>query len=622
MIQPPIWTDEQREVVTDDSRARLLIDAGPGTGKTAVLCARIAWLINNNGVTPENIWVISFTRTAVAELRDRIASFLNQREKSSGIRIATVDSYAWSINSGFRSDASISGSFDENISHVISLIKNHEGVFEYLDSIEHLFIDEAQDVVGLRCELLLTLIASIRQDAGMTIFCDEAQAIYGFAKDNKSEIAVGNLPEMLRANNVSVKPKYLSTIHRTEDPVLKQLSKDGRALLLSEENSKDKLLSVRRLITHLNHGPSPVVAQSNSAIFSDDFFLLFRKRGEALAAIKELSDVSLRVRLNGYPNLLKPWIAEIFWDWTNARIAKDVFFERWEQRAQSRYDETPTEEWGKLVRFFGCSASEVDVERLNGRLATQSPPVELCDEYMGSTGPLITTIHASKGRESGSVCLYLPPLESQSFATKKKEGWGSDDPVQEEAKVLFVGATRARHQLYVAEINSGSIQNLKKSGRAYQEIGEKLTLINIEVGRRDDILADGLVGKDLFDSQAAAFSAQKSVSGLYKSYVLADARKGAASFSIFQNSNPKAPLAFLSKEFDYALKEFLYERRLKSYGSTLTGLRILGTRTLAVSQKERLRLKLHHPWNKSGFMFSPVIVGFPSLRVSSRWGGI
>jgi hypothetical protein len=515
----------------------------------------------------------------------------------------------------------MSGSFDENISNVISLVKDHQGVFEYLDSIEHLFVDEAQDIVGLRCELLLTLFSSIGSGAGVTVFCDEAQAIYGFAKNNKSQVVAGNLPEMLRATNAAIKLKSLSTIHRTDDPTLKELNQSGRTLLLGGSSSTEKLRSVRGFITKLNHGPSPIVSKSNSPIFSDNVFLLFRKRGEVLAAIKELSDVPLRIRMNGYANLVRPWIAEIFWDWTSARISKVEFIERWEQRAKARYDENPTEEWETLVRFFGFSAFEVDVERLNARLASQSPPVELCYEYMGSSGPLITTIHASKGRESDSVCLYLPSFASQSFAVKQKE-WGSDDPILEEAKVLFVGATRARKRLYVAEINGGDIHNLKRSGRAYQEIGERLTSINIEVGRKDDIRPDGLVGKDLFDSQAAAFSAQRTISTLHNTYHAAYARNSHASFCIFVDSRPDVPLSFLSKDFDYAMKEFLYERHLKSYGSALSGLRIFGTRTIAVTKTERLKMKLHSPWSESGFIFAPVIIGFPSIRVSSKWGGI
>ena len=39
---------------------------GPGTGKTAVACARVAELIDK-GVNPAGIWLISFTRTAIRQ---------------------------------------------------------------------------------------------------------------------------------------------------------------------------------------------------------------------------------------------------------------------------------------------------------------------------------------------------------------------------------------------------------------------------------------------------------------------------------------------------------------------------------------------------------------------------
>lgn len=52
--------------------ARLL--AGPGTGKTLTLTRRVCYLIQECGVLPENIQVITFTRAAAGELRKRVAS--------------------------------------------------------------------------------------------------------------------------------------------------------------------------------------------------------------------------------------------------------------------------------------------------------------------------------------------------------------------------------------------------------------------------------------------------------------------------------------------------------------------------------------------------------------------
>lgn len=74
------WDDgllpEQKEAAGHiGSHARLL--AGPGTGKTLTLTRRVCFLIQECGVLPENIQVITFTRAAAGELRKRVANETN-----------------------------------------------------------------------------------------------------------------------------------------------------------------------------------------------------------------------------------------------------------------------------------------------------------------------------------------------------------------------------------------------------------------------------------------------------------------------------------------------------------------------------------------------------------------
>ena len=114
-----IWNQEQISIIEANGTQRLLVDGGPGTGKTAVLSARIAHLIDKFNFAPSNILVISFTRTAVAELRNRLSTYLVNKQDAFGIKVATIDSHAWSLNAGFDAAASMSGSFDNNINNVI-----------------------------------------------------------------------------------------------------------------------------------------------------------------------------------------------------------------------------------------------------------------------------------------------------------------------------------------------------------------------------------------------------------------------------------------------------------------------------------------------------------------------
>ena len=63
----------QRAAATDPRRA-LAIVAGPGSGKTRVLTARIAWRIATGGTDPARTLVVTFTRRAAAELRQRLGA--------------------------------------------------------------------------------------------------------------------------------------------------------------------------------------------------------------------------------------------------------------------------------------------------------------------------------------------------------------------------------------------------------------------------------------------------------------------------------------------------------------------------------------------------------------------
>ena len=51
----------------------LLILAGPGSGKTKTIIERTAYILNQKGVLPENIFLSTFTEKASNELISRIS---------------------------------------------------------------------------------------------------------------------------------------------------------------------------------------------------------------------------------------------------------------------------------------------------------------------------------------------------------------------------------------------------------------------------------------------------------------------------------------------------------------------------------------------------------------------
>ena len=73
----------------------LLILAGAGSGKTSVLTNRVAYLINEVGISPSNILAITFTNKAAKEMKDRIIKLIGST--AANIQISTFHSFGYRL---------------------------------------------------------------------------------------------------------------------------------------------------------------------------------------------------------------------------------------------------------------------------------------------------------------------------------------------------------------------------------------------------------------------------------------------------------------------------------------------------------------------------------------------
>ena len=77
------WTDEQREAIFTKN-CNLLVAAGAGAGKTAVLVERIIQRIidDKENVDIDKLLVVTFTNAAAAEMRERIGDAISRQLES------------------------------------------------------------------------------------------------------------------------------------------------------------------------------------------------------------------------------------------------------------------------------------------------------------------------------------------------------------------------------------------------------------------------------------------------------------------------------------------------------------------------------------------------------------
>ncbi|MEV6787368.1 ATP-dependent helicase, partial [Streptomyces sp. NPDC051098] len=91
-VEPPLLDAAQRAVV-DHDHGPLLVLAGPGTGKTTTLVEAVAARVAK-GADPERILVLTFSRRAAVELRDRMAVRLGGAQ---GPQATTFHSFCYAL---------------------------------------------------------------------------------------------------------------------------------------------------------------------------------------------------------------------------------------------------------------------------------------------------------------------------------------------------------------------------------------------------------------------------------------------------------------------------------------------------------------------------------------------
>lgn len=585
----------QQKVIRAPVSERMLVNAGPGSGKTAVACARVDYLIKEGACEPHQICLLGFSRTAVAEIRDRINRMLVDSGAVNSIFIHTLDSFAWSLNKGFNNAAALEKSFNENIKIATKLICEHQGVQGFLGEIRHIFIDEAQDILGLRRDFVAALLDSLPSASGFTVFSDDAQAIYGFsAKDHKN---IRNpkqiLPDLLRKQEKITSEIDLKKIFRTSSSGLVEIFSNVRSKVLEPcSDPRSKYDSVCQMLrnnanTWEDKEFDPMALEDDS-----DTFVLFRTKDEVLKALEMLEGRPYRLRMGSLERehkdgqgderhwVIVPWIGAVLGGIGQPRVSAAEFSTLWDERKMD--SAFPKLEKGaafdKLLEI-SASRTTLDMATLRNNLTRFKLPPDLIRLEPGRGGPIIGTIHAAKGREAKAVYLYLPQPGAK----------GKPTDYEEEARVLFVGATRGKEFLHI--------------GKGFRNPRNKL------------MLSDGYVDPETL----AGWGFFHQVSDVKR------AQSRMLQLASLLEKNP-APLSLYAslKDDRYEVKEdednllcFLSDtaknkirEKTKSLPKKIENLWLRDIRTVAISDNDSCIQTLHEPWKRGKILLAPCFNGF------------
>ncbi len=95
--------NQQQKAAVEYLDGPLLVLAGPGTGKTQLLSAKVAYILQNTDTNPENILCITFTESGASNMRERLGTMIGQA--AAKVNIFTYHAFGSNIIERFQNYA-------------------------------------------------------------------------------------------------------------------------------------------------------------------------------------------------------------------------------------------------------------------------------------------------------------------------------------------------------------------------------------------------------------------------------------------------------------------------------------------------------------------------------------
>ena len=443
--------ESAENIISSDIESRILVNAGPGTGKTHTVIERLKHLAKNDIIDPEYVFVLCFSRSAVRVINDRLDEAIKAGEiplKAKQFNIATFDSFAtWFLKESELDNDLYKLNYDARIARFVDIFKKNSN--ELIDLIEYLIVDEVQDLVGIRAELVKVLLEYLQ--CGFLLLGDECQAIYDYQITNPDELNAAQLYEWIENHFGQSLCEYELTRNHRNDGRIGDSLKSLRTAMLFRPFSEQKLATEELFNKYdLDMGVDEIL--ECCANTNETQAILSWSNGDAYRQSSDLysmPDKSFTHRiLTGARRLsYRREIADILSGYIGPLISYCKFLEL--ANNKNIDEETAQSIWEGFAKILDKNnATEINLEELKRLMVSERrvADVLLCPETATLT---ISTIHKAKGKEYDTV------LVKQSGEISK-----SDD-----VKVYYVAMTRAKNELIIKPNTSRHRDIRMESGR-------------------------------------------------------------------------------------------------------------------------------------------------------------
>ncbi len=425
-------SERQKQIVEDKSSQYILVAAGPGSGKTRVLVHKLASLMLLEDVKHEQLLMLTFSRSATIDFKEKLHKLIG--DAASFLTAKTFHSYAFDLL-GTMGNLDKAGSAVEM---AVAKIKNGE--------IEHgkitkkvLVIDEAQDMDEHQFALVQALIEE-NEDMRVIAVGDDDQNIFAdvHQKAGSASVDLKRFMDLYKAKKYELVENYRS-IKKIVDfsnafvqdipnrlkinPIRAVSDGEGAVRVRKFDSPNMEIPIVEHIKKHPPRGTVCVLTQTNEDALK---MMALLNHEKIKAKLIQDSDGFSLYDLVEFRSLTK---------WLSNNDNPVISLEEWNsalEKLQLDYQRS------SLLPI--CVKALKTYQKYNKRLYRNDLKLFLMESKIADfecgekNEVVVSTIHKAKGREFDRVYMMIKDRRAST---------------EQGRRVLYVGFTRAKKQLYV-----------------------------------------------------------------------------------------------------------------------------------------------------------------------------